>query len=201
VILAGAVTHTTVVNQGPLSGIWGQILAGIVVLFIGGVGTLMLRKFNTVLKNIDQTVEKVDNVYGAVAGRKPTEMEPNPPPGLLSLTTGHTKAIQETALEVKKMAQHQLDQNGKVATIERQVATIAPMVRALLTDIHPDDGTTMRDQVDSIVQEQKRVADVLVESPPATKADVEAAADRNAATSTANKDAIVVQITHETEGQ
>jgi hypothetical protein len=160
-MILAAAQHTTVVNQGLLSSTFGQIVAGVIVLIIGGVGTMLIRALRSMITKIDGSVEATREVHDAVAGRAPSPLEPNPPPGLISVATGHTVAILDTAEQVKVMAEHQLAQNGKVVTIQNEVGGIKTMVQALVADIRSDSGHTMRDQVDSIVVEQARVADAL----------------------------------------
>ncbi len=112
-----AIVHTPVVAQGLLSTTPAQVLAGVIVLVIGGIGTALVR---AVLKSTRQS----EATYFAVAGRPASDLEPNPPPGLIRVAAGHTKAIYDMAGEQRRMSDHQLAQNGKVVNIEAMVKVI-----------------------------------------------------------------------------
>jgi hypothetical protein len=141
---------TSVVNQGPFSTVWGQVIAGVVVVLLTtGVG-MLIKVIRSLIDKVESGIHKTDSVYDAVAGREPSPLEPSPPPGLTTISMGHTQAILDTAAQVKKMADHQLAQNGKVGDIQKIVKRLEDAGKAR------DENTTHRQlEVLSAIAEEK----------------------------------------------
>jgi hypothetical protein len=145
------VPHTTVVNNGLFSSTLGQVFAGVIVLILGGIGTVLIRSITGFAKKMDTTVEKVEEVHDSIAGRPPTDLVPNPAPGLIAVASGHTQAILETAQAVKTMADHQVAQNGKVSKIEHILVTLV------------DEGIATKSALDEQTQVTKDALDEAAE--------------------------------------
>ena len=120
-MILAAAQHTTVVNQGMLSTTLGQVLAGLVVAIVAGIGATLIKAVRLAAKNAAAS-------YYVLAGREPSPLEPNPPPGLVSISSGHTNSILD-------MAQHQLVQNGKVDKIQLMVASLVQSNATTHTDL------------------------------------------------------------------
>jgi hypothetical protein len=102
----------------------------------------MIRGIKGVVERVDGVVTRVDDVYDSIAGRAPSELIPNPLPGLITVAAGHTEAILETGERVKEMAEeqkrmsdHQIAQNGKVTKIEGLVEGLVQAVVATKEDL------------------------------------------------------------------
>ena len=115
---------TTVIDQGLLSSTIGQIVAGLIVVFLGTIGTLMVKAIRSLIIKVDDSMHTTKEVHDAVAGREPTNLIPNPAPGLIAVAAGHTQAILDMAAAQQAMANRQNEQNGKVVRIEAAVDSI-----------------------------------------------------------------------------
>jgi hypothetical protein len=142
----------------------GAIVAIVVGAAItGGIG-FMITSMRHLVKKIDTASDDTHEVRDAVAGRTPTPLEPSPPPGLISISTGHTQAILATSEQVKKMADHQLAQNGKVDRIETMVRGQGDLIREIVaTELTTDTARTIA--ADSVAQaDTENTARVLAAS-------------------------------------
>lgn len=158
-ILAVPAHPTTIVNQGIFSGVFGQVVAGVLVLLVGAIGTFMVKSIRSLVHTVDGTVEKVDEVHDAVAGRKPSDLVPFPAPGLVQVVANHTKQLTKQggqindiqAMVQKLTAEPPLTKSDISTVAETVVAGVAEGVAARQTEVidavhERDEGLTTHDR-------------------------------------------------------
>lgn len=130
-----------------------EIVDGILIIMLSTIGGYAVRKF-----------KKWDSAYEVLATRKPTELEPNPPKGIVDQTQANTAATGENTNAVLAMSTRMAQSNGTMKDIlnvladhSKLLATLLGGTATLIADTQPNDGSTSRDMLDEIVSEQQRV--------------------------------------------
>lgn len=98
-----------------------QIVTGLAVLLISGAATY-------VVKVVTKLPQKIDALTNVIVTPQPTPLVPNPPQGLIEVTTSHTATI-------ATMAARQDEQNGKVDKIKTMVEGLVQAGVATKSDV------------------------------------------------------------------
>jgi len=114
------VLSVIVQQAAPAPSVFLEVFAGVAVLGVGSFFAFIVRRFKT-----------IDAVYEVMATRKPSELEPHPPKGLIDQVRDVIDATGENTNAVLTMSLRQQQANGTMKTMQKAIASIQIAVETM----------------------------------------------------------------------
>ena len=90
----------------------------------------MVKSIRSLVHTVDGTVEKVDEVHDAVAGRKPSDLVPFPAPGLVQVVANHTKQLTKQGGQINDIQAMVQKLTAEPPLTKSDISTVAETVVA-----------------------------------------------------------------------
>jgi hypothetical protein len=140
------------------SDVIGQVI--VYVLGTAGVGGLgyYAKNWKTIRTRIRERHQQQTDIYTWIVGRKPTELEPHPPPGIQKQVDDNTAATGENTNATYLMSQRMNQWNGKLSRIEEMVTAIAGVPTAVTL---PEIVTAVAEHDQHAAAKQNQILDAI----------------------------------------